>query len=93
MTHLATLSFQPEAHDTAANAFQRVVGLTVTVVPEPDALNRFAQFDAELTGIAIGEDGQYKARLAPWNDEKDEPDRENEVELDLYDDILRLEVI
>lgn len=88
MSDLATISFQPEAHDSAATAFHAIKGYTVTVVPvkgEP--------WDAELVDVVVGTDGQHKAILAPWDEAAGKSDRLKNRWLDLYDDIERLEVI
>lgn len=53
-------------------------------------------FDAEVRNVIVHEgsdsDGQYKLVLWPWEDDASGGDSTREIELDIYDDILRVEV-
>lgn len=101
MSDLATLSFQPEAYETAAEFFKQLAangprlggyaspqGYTVDVVPKDGE-----PFTAEvLDVVADEEDGQYKLVLAEWDDAEDCGDLSKVRKLDLYDDLVRVEV-
>jgi len=88
--NLATIAFQPEAYDSAATTLRQLQGFTVTV--QPRVVSSFEPFDAELHDVIVGDDGQYKVVLRPWDDSTDAPGR-RVVMLDIYDDIARLEVL
>lgn len=84
---LATIAFQPEAHDSAADRFRGLRGLTVTVVPTEGE-----QFDAQVHGLRLDDDGQYRLDVRPWDEERGEPTNEVRT-LDIYDELERIEVI
>lgn len=88
-TDICTVSFQGEAHDSAANALHAIEGYTVEVFPyEGEA------FTAEVLGLIIDPgSGQYRVQLAPWDREAGRGDRNRVRALDIYQDIERVEVI
>lgn len=85
---LAVLAFQPEAFDGMAQVLRGVVGWTVRVVPV-----KGEAFDAELLDVTVGDDGQYKAVVAPWDDAADAGDRKRTQSFDIYDELVCLEVL
>lgn len=52
-----------------------------------------AEFDAEVRDVTVDEnDGQYKLVLWEWEDDADRGDPDKEHVLDIYDDLVRVEV-
>lgn len=98
-SELATISFSPEAYESAATFFGHLCprpggqpqGWSITVVPaegEP--------FDAEAVEVTTIEDGPhegyYALTVAPWDEEAGRGDRSQLRTFELYDDLVRVEV-
>lgn len=84
-TELCVIAFQGEAHDSAANAILNMHGWTVDVVPaegEP--------FTASIGDVCYPADGGTSVQLVVWNDDGEPTDEIRE--LDIYDELVRLEV-
>jgi hypothetical protein len=99
---LAVLAFQPEAHDSAAQFFRCLAangprvggwvdrsgqGYTVDVVTK-----NARRFTAEVRDVSVGDDGEYKLVLAEWDEKEGRGDPRKLVELDLFDELERIEV-
>lgn len=86
---LATVSFQPDAYDSAEAALRQVEDYTVKVVPvEGEA------FDARLTGLVHDEHGETVACFAPWSETLGDVDPEASiVQLNIWHQLERIEVI
>lgn len=81
---LAVIAFQPEAWESAGTMLYRLEGWTVDVVPiegEP--------FTATVGDVVYPDGGGFKIKLRVWVD--DRPGDEVRT-LDVYDEIVRLEV-
>lgn len=93
---LATISFQPEAHQTAERFFnllcpvppQRNDGFTVTVVTTAGE-----KFDAEMIAIGADDSGFLRLTVAPWIESEDRSDRDNTRSFDIYTELQRIEVL
>jgi hypothetical protein len=87
---LCIVAFKGAAYDSAADVYRRIEGWCVDVVPvngDP--------FTAEVGPLAADHaTGQYRATFYPWSDELGRGEREGDrvLELDIYDDIERVEV-
>lgn len=84
---LATIAFQPEAHDSAYDAFNRVEGFTVRIVQsgrEP--------FDAQLLGTEFDKHGDLMIRVAPWDESADSADHSRPMQFVVYE-LDRIEVL
>lgn len=89
MSVLATIAFQPEAYDSAADAFRQIQGYTVDVVP-----TKGERFTAELLDVIVNDhDGQYRVVLARWDEQAGRGNRNDTVTLDIYDELERMEVV
>jgi hypothetical protein len=91
---LATIAYQAEAHDTAADALWFLADrqFNVRVIPAPGTLNGHP-FEATVYDVVIGDDGQYKLQVDRRDDGRPGPTEPDIYELDIYDEIERVEVI
>lgn len=86
---LCCISYQPEAHESAANAFASLQGWTLRVVPA-----KGEPFDAIAADLIFDRNtGHAMAVLHPWPDGAEEADSSKAITMDIYDDIKRVEVI
>lgn len=87
---LATIAFQPEAGDTAAEFFALCTqkGYIVDAVPVHGEA-----FSAVPRGLNVGEDGQWKLLLHEWDDEAGAANPDRARVLDIYDELERIEII
>lgn len=86
---LATIGFQPEAHDSAAQFFQQLKGWTITVVTYEGET-----FDAECGNVEFAEGGDILLECWPWNEDLGSGDRSKPPRmLDIYGAIARIEVL
>ena len=87
----AVISFSEEATEPAENMFVMLIGWNMTVVPE--ATVDLEPFNAELISVAVTKEGNLKGLWDRVDNEGRRIPEEPTVELDLYDELDRVEVL
>lgn len=92
MSRVAVIAFNEEATEPAEQIFVALIGWHMTVIPEPNI--DILPFTGELTSIGVNQaDGNLKGIWKQTDNEGNYLDDKQEIMLDLYDELDRVEVL